>query len=251
MKRRPVWRLWPLAVATVLSCVLCGSAGLRIRRYLAFRPLQEVQNQCLSYARPATHIVYETDPAAARALVASRPEDYVLYSAPGKDYALGSPICLRKFAASAEEIKYADEATIFLHERVGRGSGGKTMLVRVALNANTSWARASSPMLCFDEAGEAWKLATMNSAPIRQVNVWMSPNDMSVWTRRNWTLPTRIYAGQPDPSDASHFTFDYEAYGVRDTVDGWLEVSGYLTLRPRHPPSPPATAPSSGSLSPK
>lgn len=43
----------------------------------------------------------------------------------------------------------------------------------------------------------------------------------------------RIYAGQPDPSDPSHFTFDYEYAGHRRRVDGWLQDGDKLRLQVR------------------
>jgi hypothetical protein len=33
---------------------------------------------------------------------------------------------------------------------------------------------------------------------------------------------TRIFAGQPDPNDESHFTINFERNGQRSTWDGWL-----------------------------
>ena len=33
----------------------------------------------------------------------------------------------------------------------------------------------------------------------------------------------RVYAGQPDPSDPSHFVIEIESGGRRHTVDGWLQ----------------------------
>ena len=32
----------------------------------------------------------------------------------------------------------------------------------------------------------------------------------------------RLFAGQADPADESHFTIDYEVDGDRGTIDGWL-----------------------------
>jgi hypothetical protein len=45
----------------------------------------------------------------------------------------------------------------------------------------------------------------------------------------------RIYAGQPDPDDPSHFTFEYENRGVRKTVDGWLREDDPLRFHIREP----------------
>ena len=43
----------------------------------------------------------------------------------------------------------------------------------------------------------------------------------------------RFFAGQPDPQDASHFTVDYEIFGVKNTVDGWLTDDDFLRIVPR------------------
>ena len=42
----------------------------------------------------------------------------------------------------------------------------------------------------------------------------------------------RVYAGQPDAADASHFTIAYEIDGRPGVIDGWLRDQG-LELRPR------------------
>lgn len=52
---------------------------------------------------------------------------------------------------------------------------------------------------------------------------------------RSLRLPARarIFAGQPDQSDATHFTIDYELNGQRSTIDGWLMNDGEVKLEPR------------------
>jgi hypothetical protein len=55
---------------------------------------------------------------------------------------------------------------------------------------------------------------------------------------------SRLYAGQPDPKDASHFTIDYEISGVRGTVDGWLQPDDTVKMQIRDGPAAKPTAPS-------
>ena len=45
---------------------------------------------------------------------------------------------------------------------------------------------------------------------------------------------TRFYAGQADPSDSSHFTIRYECKGATDTIDGYLDDEGLISLQPRN-----------------
>jgi hypothetical protein len=42
----------------------------------------------------------------------------------------------------------------------------------------------------------------------------------------------RVYAGQADPADASHFTIAYQLDGKAGTIDGWAKDTG-VVLRPR------------------
>lgn len=46
----------------------------------------------------------------------------------------------------------------------------------------------------------------------------------------------RLYAGQPDPMEPSHFTIRYEVNGTPGTLDGWLRDDDGVTLLRREPP---------------
>jgi hypothetical protein len=49
----------------------------------------------------------------------------------------------------------------------------------------------------------------------------------------------RLYAGQPDPADASHFTIRYAIDGVEGMMDGWIrEVCPTEAVRPGKPSRP-------------
>jgi hypothetical protein len=43
----------------------------------------------------------------------------------------------------------------------------------------------------------------------------------------------RVFAGQPDPQDPSHFTVEYEIDGVKEVIDGWLTDDDFLRVVPR------------------
>lgn len=47
----------------------------------------------------------------------------------------------------------------------------------------------------------------------------------------------RLYAGQPDPADASHFTIRYESKGSGGTIDGWLRDGDSVKLQVRDGPA--------------
>ena len=51
---------------------------------------------------------------------------------------------------------------------------------------------------------------------------------MKIRPRDQW----RFYAGQHDPADPAHFTFDYDHDGRRGTIDGRLKDDGSVELKP-------------------
>jgi hypothetical protein len=50
----------------------------------------------------------------------------------------------------------------------------------------------------------------------------------------------RLFHGQPDPLDESHFTIAYDAGGVTGTIDGWLQADDTVKLVVRDGPAAPA-----------
>ena len=56
-----------------------------------------------------------------------------------------------------------------------------------------------------------------------------SPGTLTIQYRKQ----LRVFAGQPDPADASHFTFDYVLDGTPGTIDGWLKPDNSVRLVPR------------------
>ena len=151
-------------------------------------------------------------------------------------------------SVSGSEVPNVD---IFLHERSSRGTGGgKSRLVEVCFYLQHDDPRTFQEFLTIRRVSEMGPTASMP----RQISVFSRFS-----SRFSYRLPLedprdpppnlRIYAGQADPADASHFTFDYEEWGQRDTVDGWLEADDTVTLRVRRspvPPTAPATTTGSG-----
>jgi hypothetical protein len=193
------------------------------------------QRQCLAFDRPAADVVFESDPVKARTLLASKPSDYQGFVLPAGDLALAAPSCWKEFLATSgtNETPNFSSATVFLHERLGRGRGGQRRLVRVVFRFGWSTTHGSVEIsgVCSVEVRQPSTLFKRTPSVIQKRGIF------------SWPLgsPTRVFAGQVDPADPSHFTIDYEAFGQRDTIDGWLEADDSITFKPRHPPVPPST----------
>jgi len=59
---------------------------------------------------------------------------------------------------------------------------------------------------------------------------WIAPQ--SVAENRQAPLYARIYAGQIDPNDATHFTIPFEIGDYSDVLDGYLRNDETVILRP-------------------
>jgi hypothetical protein len=108
----------------------------------------------------------------------------------------------------------ADKPIIFAHLRKTR-SGVERVLVVYAV---PSWPKNGTHVkvdtLIVDAVGDAW------NPPDR----WDATS--SVALSRDGSSHgngLRIFAGQADPKDASHFTIEYEIDGVKGVLDGWLQ----------------------------
>ena len=55
--------------------------------------------------------------------------------------------------------------------------------------------------------------------------------------RLTMTDRLRLFAGQPDPNDPSHFTIGYELNDVPGTIDGWLQDDDRLKFEYRDGPA--------------
>jgi hypothetical protein len=119
---------------------------------------------------------------------------------------------------------------VFLHAR--RAKGCDTRLVQVAMFSNTGqWgiARlldARAFILVTSEPHSRLSIAQLQSS--ERLSLPVVPN----------TEPDtlRLFAGQADPADESHFTIRYELNGQPGLIDGWLMPDDTVKLEPREGP---------------
>jgi hypothetical protein len=112
------------------------------------------------------------------------------------------------------------DALIFLHEL--RGPDGRHCLVSLSIDhfsMISPLGQTFQPLL-----PDRW---------LTPLIVPSSPSDAINSPFRFGSNHWKFFTGQPDPSDQSHFTFDYELDGQRHTCDGWLNNSGFLIVSPR------------------
>lgn len=162
---------------------------------------------CASYIPPAEQVVFEQAGGRVRTLAAAAP--YVRWAAHQRFY-----------------------PTAFMHGRQDDGptptwsSSRQLVVVQVEPQLRYTYdgrTVADRPVLCM----VVWQ--TWNSGPHRWNSHVMGSDVLVVLPQPDDTI--RVFAGQPDPTDASRFTFDLEYNGVRQTVHGQLDT-GTVALTP-------------------
>jgi hypothetical protein len=155
-------------------------------------------HQCLNFQQPPTHIVWETN----------------------RGTILHQEINATLNIFTTGPIKKVYGAPVFLHE-LYRPDGSRRL---VSLEFEP-WRPGDSPGQ-FRLLYQSWNVSVTPKA-----TEW---NLIAISTSSGTPLSHwKFFAGQTDPANPSHFTFDYELDGTRHTCDAWLHNDGKLLLSQR------------------
>jgi hypothetical protein len=160
-------------------------------------------NACLGHTLPEGQVVYDDDPVQAQALLAADPAlrqlgPAVAYVSPAYESMLGGP--------------RPPTPLVFLHGR--RSRAGRQWLVAVE---PTVYRYPSSRQFNLDVTvkrrlrGSTYVGPSLAVVPTSDIPAEYPP------------VALRLYAGQADPADESHFTVRYRAGDVTGTIHGWLD----------------------------
>jgi hypothetical protein len=205
--------------AIVLSLMLFLAVGVWLTPR-AVRHIQVVywQGRCLSYVVPAEQVVYTADPGDFRLLPVT--SGYGGSAATGHAYFV--PKAYTNFAGST----FTSQAfgTGFLHQR--RSKRGNVRLVALDLHIANVIGREKYMIFGANVFSPGGILTGPRNLPTKTtgdgVQVFVAAGDAYT-----------VFAGQPDPKDEAHFTFDFIYNGTRRTVDGWLEDDDSVFLKRR------------------
>lgn len=199
-----------IIAATILAVVYSWKFALRLRR-------AQLQQQCLEYTAPREQLIYTEDASEAGRLLGSGA--HYLDTRTGAAFL---PPPAARFFAGERPAGYA-----FLHGRRLSGQDERLVSVRVWI-----WHTSSSTRTVWLESLVQPKIEL--AVPRGGPGLLPAARSLALPLREDDTL--RLYAGQPDPADLSHFTITYDLNGQRGTIDGWLKPDDTVTLDVRDGP---------------
>jgi hypothetical protein len=215
--RRPfVRRRWKsLTLLALLLLAIMGTIVFRaqLRTTYSRINLLRLQRNCLTFTAPPGQIAYDETPDAAALLNRPGYRQVGVGARTGARLIGWQPVEFTQFWPLVRHpTAKGNGAVLFLGERVS--PKGNRRLVYLA---GDPLSMSSAGRLVPFEAYEV-ELGTWNTNPIPRNGLAQIMIEFSEIRGQ----PLRIYAGQPDPKDPSHFTIDYEIAGRRGTIDGYL-----------------------------
>lgn len=211
------WRIWvrraTLPAIIIALGVLALVYGPSVSRHVE---LLRWQRRAMQFDRPADQVVYESDPARARAVSRTIADMEAANSSGAPVYQFSRT--WREFFKILEPPGRKPGALLFLHERWT--PKGQRRLVSVDLPA-----RAEQPafhMLVF-------RPGTMGSNPgLLDESSWIPP-----FLTQPRPAGLKIMAGQVDARDASHFTIEWQSDAQSGVIDGYLLDNDRVVLEER------------------
>ena len=199
--------LWVIIVALIVSV---WAAPKLVKHLQAV----ELRRECMNYDPPADQIVVEEDPTAVAALASN----------PIYQRGAGGRLFIVPDFWKEENPSAHTQGTLFLHSRTSRD--GNVRLVGLDLNmapglwiASTGDVEDKSLVETIITPGRALAPDTIKQSC--KIVMWICPTN---------PIPMRFFAGQADPNDPSHFTFDYQRGNSRGTLDGYLSDDDSITI---------------------
>jgi len=205
-------------------------------------PILYWQRQCMNYQPGPEQVIYEEEPTAAAKLLAADPRFHPFSISRGMDTPRPSPInAAAYFPRSFEKLESSVPgppfrlfgkagAMAFLHERISPAGHRRLVFVTYCPEQTTFTINLIQGYNC---EAQAIQPGTITHPPAVLAKGWV----IDVISTYPQTRPNlRMYAGQIDPNDASHFTIRYEIWGQTDILDGRLDDQDNIMLTPRKLP---------------
>ena len=254
MGLRRVIGLSVLVALVVAALVWWDPAVRRVQRWRSERAYRQLQQTCMTYAAPANRVVYEEDPADAAAL---QKRDSAYAPILQLDRATMTQIIRpgwqppvqfteplwTKYSVGIRRLPTTPRAVAFMGERRTKSGERRLVCVGIAIQAQQladgrwsivrwlqAWSFAPSSLDSADQTAPMGLMVIDSDA--KRPPGGSDPLTDDPDHPFTPPFPLRLYAGQPDPADASRFTIGYALQGRRGTISGVLQDDGSVLLTP-------------------
>lgn len=175
-------------------------------------------NRAMEFRLSPETVVYEEDPARARALMASanyHPPSKILLGTtwyPKPPAWWSPPACYTP--RSLNRILPAEkDAVVWIH---GRGLGSGSRFLTVVRCTGFDFGSTGDTVAL---EGMVYSRGTADTGPIvDRVHV----DDLLILRLKSCNDHLRLFMGEPDPTDDAHFTITYELNATKGTIDCWV-----------------------------
>jgi hypothetical protein len=239
-RRRWPWRrIIVIGLLVIAALVLSPMVMKFSERWKRRSPFLSVQRQCMNLSFPPTQVAYEEDHQQAQILSGGKTSgaDWETLSDGSTGKALAfylKPALVNQYHDWDASGPVMDLFTnfIFLHSR--QAKGGQERLVHVGVNKIFALRAVGEGDL---SPGKAQEQQVLDWQVIRPGTLFRPAAQVASGSFGNKTLwinmpkPLRLYAGQADPADASHFTINMvTANGGTLIIDGYLQTNDQITF---------------------
>jgi hypothetical protein len=213
-RRRARW-----IVVGVIVLALTATALWQRRRIEQWRRQAETlyfQRSCLNFTVPPTQVVYEDNPARVGDLTRSADSTMAdghtreVRLSNGHSVFLWDHYLFTHLWVRAGPIPPGEKGVLFLHERFTPAGERFILGCIVVPNVSGNWVEFQL---------HEFRPATWSTRIVRRnaLTTTLPEINRALAAGRH----VRLYAGQPDPRDRTHFTIRCEIDGVEETLDGW------------------------------
>ena len=189
------------------------------------------ERKVAGYTAPASRVVYEEDPSLWPALLAQLGYRQFIAGGAGWNNYVGYTAGPVQSLAQAGPITPLGATALFAHTRRTPAGHECVVVVWMAYNGIRANAQGATPD---NQVQITLRASTVKDARMLSgqfLPLWIAPQ--SIAENRTTPLYARIYAGQVDPADSSHFTISYQIGQYTDQLDGYLRDDGNVVIHPR------------------
>ncbi len=235
VRRRIIRRIFRITL--LFTIIIAGATSIRWAPPGWHRAqLLYWQRECLNYSAPPDQIVFESDQGFSIILgpTASNPPKCLaklqqLLPPSGSTLSSNTTFPL---STSGSTFTAASERISFIHQRRSRNGNVRLVVIGDVFNLTDSY-DTCVPTAVFGRSPSIESVTFFS---------WMRPRFLDAYDDNGDGYPdhpfrVRVYAGQSDPIDQSHFTIAYEIDRNKDIIDGYLQDDGSVTLTCRAGPS--------------